>query len=60
MIPRKYDILYGSWYQTKDVTAPPARIHNIPFFTWNHVVWNTQTLEEVCKVFQVDQNEATM
>ena len=60
MIPRKYDILYPGWTPTKDSAVAAARILNIDFFAWDHVVWNTQTLEEVCKTFQVDQNEATI
>lgn len=60
MIPRKHAILYLSWQPLKDTASSFARLVNSPFFAWDNVVWNTQTLEEVCKTFQVEQNETTM
>ena len=42
---------------SKDCTMNVARLKDIPYFDWEHVVYDTQTLEEVCKAHQF---EATM
>jgi hypothetical protein len=53
MIPRKHDILYLSWQPLKDTASSYARLVNSRYFEWDHVVYDTRTLEEVCKAHQV-------
>ena len=33
-----------------------ARLKNVPYFEWEHVVYDTQTLEEVCKAVQAQES----
>ena len=35
-----------------------ARLKNLLYFEWEHVVYDTQTLEEVCKAHQFDATMA--
>ena len=35
-----------------------ARLKDVPYFEWDHVVYDTRTLEEVCKAHQFDATMA--
>ena len=39
---------------SKDCTMNVARMKDVPYFEWDHVVYDTQTLEEVCKSHQFE------
>ena len=39
---------------SKDCTLNVARLNDIPYFEWEHIVYDTQTLEEVCKSHQFE------
>jgi hypothetical protein len=38
---------------SKSCTMNVARLKDVPYFEWEHVVYDTRTLEEVCKAHQV-------
>jgi hypothetical protein len=39
---------------SKDCAMNVARMYDYPYFEWEHIVYDTRTLEEACKAHQVE------